>query len=226
MAVASILPATRIGNYEILGSLGSGGMGVVYKARDLKLQRTVALKFLSADADQARVLREARAASVLDHNNIVAVHSVEQTSDGEWFLVMACYEGQTLEEILRDGAMPAVRAAGIAAQIARGLAHAHQRGLIHHDIKPANVIVTTDGIAKIVDFGLAHRFDMNASTQSVNFSGTLAYISPEQIQGGALDARSDIWSLGITRCLPAVCRSADAPPANRFGPFCTRCRRR
>jgi eukaryotic-like serine/threonine-protein kinase len=198
MAVASILPATRIGNYEILSSLGSGGMGVVYKARDLKLQRTVALKFLSADAaDQERVLREARAASVLDHNNIVAIHSVEQAPGGAWFLVMAYYEGQTLQEMLRDGALPPARAASIAAQVARGLAHAHSRGLIHHDIKPANIVLTGDGTAKIVDFGLAHRFDMTASTQSVNFSGTLAYMPPEQIQGGALDARSDIWSLGV-----------------------------
>ena len=197
MAVASILPATRIGGYEILSSLGAGGMGVVYKARDLKLQRIVALKFLTDDADQARVLREARAASVLDHHNIVAVHSVEQAPDGAWFLVMAYYEGRTLDDILRGGAVSPLVAVDIAAQVARGLAHAHQHGLIHHDIKPANIIVTSEGIAKIVDFGLAHRFDMSATTQSVNFSGTLAYIAPEQIQGGALDARSDIWSLGV-----------------------------
>lgn len=198
MAVVPPIPANHIGNYEILATLGSGGMGVVYKALDLKLQRVVALKFLSTDrTDQERLLREARAASLLDHNNIVAVHSVEQTAEGAWFLVMAYYEGQTLEDSLRQGPLPATKAAAIVAQVARGLAHAHAHGLIHRDIKPANIILTAEGIAKILDFGLARHFDMGGSTQSATFSGTFIYMSPEQIQGGPLDARTDIWSLGI-----------------------------
>src|ERR1051326_8424866 len=132
MAVSATIQPTRIGDYEILATLGSGGMGVVYKALDLKLQRVVALKFLSIDpADQDRLLREARAASVLDHGNIVAVHSVEQTADGAWFFVMQYCDGRTLEETLADGPLPPAQAADIAAQIARGLAHAHAHGLIH-----------------------------------------------------------------------------------------------
>ena len=215
MALSPAIPATRIGNYEILSTLGSGGMGVVYKALDLKLQRVVALKFLSTDpADQERLLREARAASLLDHQNIVAIHSIEQTNDDAWFIVMAYYDGETLEKALAGGPLPPLQAAAIAAQVARGLAHAHERGLVHRDIKPANIILTAEGIAKIVDFGLARHFDMSGSTQSGTFSGTLIYMSPEQLQGHALDARTDIWSLGIvfyrmlTGRLPFAGRSA------------------
>jgi tetratricopeptide (TPR) repeat protein len=218
MAVSAIIQPTRIGDYEILATLGSGGMGVVYKALDLKLQRVVALKFLSIDpADQQRLLREARAASVLDHNNIVTVHSVEQAADGAWFLVMQYCEGRTLEDTLADGPLPPAQAADITAQVARGLAHAHAHGLIHRDIKPSNIILTAGGVAKIVDFGLAHHFDMTGSTQSATFGGTLTYMSPEQLTGRPLDARSDIWSLGIVfyRMLTGHLPFAGSSPAEQ-----------
>lgn len=195
------IPVDRIGDYRLLARLGAGGMGVVYKALDLKLRRTVALKFLAegaiAPADRERLLREARAASVLDHVNIATMHAVEEAEDGRLFLVMGYYEGETLAEKIGRAALPRAPAIDIACQIMRGLEHAHAHGIIHRDVKPSNVIVTRDGTVKIVDFGLARHFSLAGSTVSANLSGTFFYMSPEQAKGKPLDGRSDIWSVGV-----------------------------
>ena len=191
-------PLERVGGYQVLGQAGAGGMGVVYKAFDPALKRTVALKFLAGEiADRERLLREARAASLLDHPNIATVHAAGEADDGRLFIVMGYYEGETLAQKLRHGPLQPQKAVNVACQVARGLEHAHARGVIHRDIKPSNIIFTTDGVAKIVDFGLARHLAPSATTHSDGISGTLAYMSPEQAAGKSLDARSDIWSLGI-----------------------------
>ena len=191
------------GNYRIDQRIASGGMGVVYKALDTRLQRTVALKFLSPErttdkSERERLLREARAASALDHENIAAIHSIGETGDGQLFIDMGYYEGEDLATRMRRAPPLSTRESlDIVSQIARGLSHAHSHDVIHRDIKPSNVIITRDGVAKIVDFGLAQYSSPDASTQSFNFSGTLAYMAPERLRGNAIDARSDIWSLGV-----------------------------
>lgn len=199
---AQALPNIVVGNYRILERIASGGMGVVYKAFDLSLQRTVALKFLSPDhtpnaTERDRLLREARAASVLDHENIAAIHRVGETEDSRLFIDMGYYEGEDLATRMRRTPPKFAQALDIVAQVARGLAHAHAHGVIHRDIKPANVILTQEGVAKIVDFGLARFVSPDASTLSLNLTGTLLYMSPEQLTGKSLDARTDIWSLGV-----------------------------
>jgi eukaryotic-like serine/threonine-protein kinase len=188
-------------HYEILGKLGGGGMGVVYKAFDRKLHRTVALKFLpphlSADDEaQERFMHEAKAASALDHPNICTIHDIDKTSDGQLFMVMAYYGGETLKKKIARGAVPVPEALNYAIQMARGLAKAHEQGIIHRDIKPANVMVTDDGDVKIVDFGLAKVRDVEL-TRTGTTMGTAAYMSPEQAQGEAVDHRTDVWSLGV-----------------------------
>jgi tetratricopeptide (TPR) repeat protein len=199
--LAPTVHADRIGNYQVLERLGAGGVGVVYKALDLKLNRTVALKFLAEEGfdppDRERLLREARAASALDHANIGTVYGVEDADDGRLFIVMAFYDGETLAQKIRHGPLSRERSINIACQVARGLQHAHLHGVVHRDIKPSNVILTSDGVAKIVDFGLARHFTPLASTQSGGLSGTLLYMSPEQAMAKSVDARSDIWSLGV-----------------------------
>lgn len=192
----------QVGGYKILGTAGVGGMGIVYKALDLKLNRIVALKFLPNDLnvaskDKDRFLQEARTASALDHTNIGAIHGLEETADGQTFIVMAYYEGLTLAEKIRQGPMPPKEALEIISQVARGLADAHERSIIHRDIKPSNVIMTRQGVAKIVDFGLARVSSNAASTLTAGPVGTLAYMSPEQVRNEPLDRRTDIWSLGV-----------------------------
>lgn len=199
---AQVLPGDVIGHYQILGEVGAGGMGVVFKAYDTKLQRTVALKFLSRSlpanwSDRNRLLHEARAASALDHKNIASIHSVEETDDGQLFLVMAYYTGISLASRMRGPRFSPEGAVVILRQIAEGLAHAHVHNLVHRDIKPSNVILTPEGEAKIVDFGLARFVDAAASTQTLSMAGTLSYMSPEQLSGKAVDARTDLWSLGV-----------------------------
>ena len=198
------------GNYRILGEAGVGGMGKVFKAFDITLRRTVALKFLTpvqGVADRDRILREARAASTLDHKNIATIHAVEENDDGQLFIVMPYYNGETLAVRMQCGISPSDNL-NILVQIAQGLAHAHDHFIVHRDIKPSNVIITRDGVAKIVDFGLARSTGTDATTQTMNISGTLAYMSPEQVSGKAVDARTDIWSFGVlmyellTRRLP------------------------
>ncbi|HEV2215886.1 MAG TPA: protein kinase, partial [Terracidiphilus sp.] len=191
------------GNYRILAEAGSGGMGVVYRAIDLRLNRTVALKFLppelvASDKDKERFLREARTASSLDHPNIGVIHGIEEPTEGVTFIVMAYYEGLTLAQRIQQGPLGVHYAIRIVAQVATGLAEAHARGIVHRDIKPSNVILTSSGLAKIVDFGLARIVnEHSASKTSTGITGTFRYMSPEQSMGERVDRRSDIWSLGV-----------------------------
>jgi len=191
-----------ISHYKITDKLGAGGMGVVYKALDLKLERTVALKFLSTDVvviarDKANLLREARAASALDHPNIGVIHDIEESGDHQLFIVMGYYEGETLAQKLSRGPIPVRESLDLAIQIARGLSAAHARNIVHRDIKPSNIIITKNNVAKIVDFGLARVVASISSTQSISSTGTLPYMSPEQIRGEPIDQRADLWALGV-----------------------------
>jgi tetratricopeptide (TPR) repeat protein/class 3 adenylate cyclase len=190
-----------IGRYEILDRLGGGGMGVVYTARDLRLERVVALKFLPPHlgADEhakQRFLVEAQAAAALDHPNICTIHEIAETDDGHLYLAMPFYDGETLKRRVAGGALPPEHATDIAIQVARGLAAAHDRGIIHRDIKPANVVVTREGVVKIVDFGIAKLGDVTLTSPGVT-PGTVAYMSPEQARGDDVDGRTDLWSLGV-----------------------------
>ncbi|MGA2850567.1 MAG: tetratricopeptide repeat protein [Terracidiphilus sp.] len=199
------------GNYQVLSIAGSGGMGVVYRALDLRLERTVALKFLppelnAGNRDKERFLREARTASSLDHPNIGVIHGIEETAFGQTFIVMAYYEGASLAEHIRRGPLPVHEAIRIASQMANGLAEAHSRGIVHRDIKPSNVMITATGAVKIVDFGLARVVGEMTTSQNV-VSGTALYMSPEQVMGRSLDSRCDIWALGIVFAEMLLARS-------------------
>jgi predicted ATPase/class 3 adenylate cyclase/tRNA A-37 threonylcarbamoyl transferase component Bud32 len=191
----------QIGHYQVLELLGAGGMGVVYKARDERLERHVALKFLSPHLSlqpgaRERFLTEARAAAALDHPNVCTIHEIGETVNGHLFLAMPLYEGETLERRLARGRLPFREAVRVAVQIARGLARAHEYGIVHRDVKPSNVMLLTDGSAKILDFGIANR-DHPAVGARVAPAGTIAYMSPEQVRGAPVDHRADIWSLGV-----------------------------
>ncbi len=191
-----------VGPYRILEQLGQGGMGVVYTARDERLGRTVALKFLppqlSADPRASeRFRQEARAASALDHANICTIYDIGQTDDGRVYIVMAHYDGQTLKYRLEDGPIAVDETIDIVRQIARGLSRAHEAGMVHRDIKPANIMVTARGEVKILDFGLAKLASSADLTREGSTIGTAAYMSPEQSRGETVDARSDLWSLGV-----------------------------
>jgi serine/threonine protein kinase/tetratricopeptide (TPR) repeat protein len=190
-----------ISHYQVMERLGAGGMGVVYKALDLNLERTVALKFLPEGAtvsaeDKARLLREARAASALDHPNVGIIYGVEE-SDGQLFISMAYYQGETLSRRLARGVVPVRESLELAIQIASGLAAAHARNIVHRDVKPSNIILTQENLAKIVDFGLARLVATASATLTSSNSGTLPYMSPEQILGETVDQRSDVWALGV-----------------------------
>jgi len=190
-----------ISHYKILEKLGEGGMGVVYKAHDTKLNRDVALKFLPSeltrDAEaRTRFILEAQTASSLDHPNICTMYEIGTTEDNRSFIAMAFYEGETLKEKIAHGSLPVKQATEIAIQIAQGLQKAHQRGIVHRDIKPANIFLTVDGIVKILDFGLAKLKGSAKLTRSGSTVGTAAYMSPEQARGEEIDHRSDIFSFG------------------------------
>jgi serine/threonine-protein kinase len=191
-----------IAHYRITEKLGAGGMGVVHKAFDLKLERTVALKFLSPDRvissrDREILLREARAASALDHANIGVIHGIEESEDRHLFIVMAYYEGETLAQKLSRGPLSVQDSLDFAIQIASGLSAAHARNIVHRDVKPSNIIITKGNVAKIVDFGLARVVASASATQTISSTGTLPYMAPEQILGETIDHRTDIWSLGV-----------------------------
>ena len=193
---------STISRYRVLERLGGGGAGVVYKAEDLKLERLVALKFLSTyrsanEADKRRFLREARASSALDHPNICTVYEIDETEDGRLFIAMAFCEGETLKRKVERGRSAVAEAVRIAAQIASGLAAAHAKGIVHRDVKPANVIVAPDGRLKIVDFGIAKLADQSRLTRDGTAVGTAGYMAPEQIRGEAIDPRTDVWALGV-----------------------------
>ncbi len=190
-----------ISHYKILSKLGEGGMGVVYMAEDLTLGRTVALKFLPPDSvareeDRARLVNEARAAAVLLHPNICPIHEISE-ADGRIFIAMACIEGRSLKDRIAEGPLPLEEALSIARQIGDGLAAAHAKGIIHRDIKPANIMLTAEGRPMLMDFGLAKVSGATKLTRTGTTMGTVAYMSPEQVQGKEADHRSDIWALGV-----------------------------
>jgi serine/threonine-protein kinase len=189
-----------VGPFRVLERLGSGSMGVVYRASDTRLDRHVALKFLplhlSADAKaRARLKSEARAISALDHPNLAVVHEIGEHR-GQLFIVMAFYQGETLKERLAHGALPVGKALDFVAQIAEGLQQAHEAGIVHRDVKPANVLVTDRDQVKLVDFGIA-KVPGETLTQTGMTPGTVAYMSPEQARGEVVDRRTDLWSLGV-----------------------------
>ena len=191
-----------ISHYKILEKIGEGGMGVVYKALDLKLQRPVALKFLPSnllgdEEAKARFLREARAAAALQHPNICTIHEIDE-ADGYTFIVMAYLEGEELRKQIEKGPLSLDRLLDIAIQVARGLQEAHSKGVVHRDIKPANIMNCTTGQAVLMDFGLAQIASAASKlTREGTTVGTSAYMSPEQTTGEKTDHRTDIWALGV-----------------------------
>jgi serine/threonine protein kinase/Tfp pilus assembly protein PilF len=193
--------STVAGKYRIIEKLGEGGMGVVYKAEDTRLKRTVALKFmppeLMRDSDaKERFVREAQAAAALSHPNICTVYEIDE-EEGKSFIVMEYIEGQSIREKVKISPLEISEALDIAIQAAQGLQEAHKRGIIHRDIKSANIMVTESGQAKVMDFGLAKVTGASLLTREASTMGTVAYMSPEQAQGQSVDKRTDIWSLGV-----------------------------
>ncbi|MEK6755805.1 MAG: serine/threonine-protein kinase, partial [Bacteroidota bacterium] len=188
-----------ISHYNILEKLGEGGMGVVYKAQDTKLNRSVALKFLPAhlsasEQDKARFLQEAQAAAALNHPNICTIYGIEE-HDGHTFIAMELVEGQSLRE--KKQSFSVKQAVDIGIQIADGLSAAHEKGIVHRDIKPENIMIRKDGIVQIMDFGLAKLRGASRLTKEGSTVGTVGYMSPEQVQGQETDHRTDIFSLGV-----------------------------
>ena len=211
MTSSRLVTGARVGPYEALALIGRGGMGEVYRARDVRLSRDVALKVLHAEiaSDSERVRRfeqEAKAASALNHPNILAVYDTGE-NEGSPYIVTELLEGQTLRERLVLGGLGARKAVEYAAQVARGLAAAHERGIVHRDLKPENLFVTRDGLVKILDFGVAKlgrpgeealgmRAETVSDTSPGTVLGTMGYMSPEQARGLVADHRSDVFSLG------------------------------
>src|ERR1700691_3230639 len=208
----ALLPGTHLGPYEIVTLLGAGGMGEVYRARDARLGRVVAIKILpaafSADGDRLlRFEREARSASALNHPNIVTIYDLGQDGSTH-YIAMELIEGKTLRELLAAGSLPIRRSIEIAAQVAEGLAKAHEAGIAHRDLKPDNLMITDDGFIKILDFGLAKLVSPSGEqsgaqtmsgwqTEPGGITGTVQYMSPEQASGSRLDFRSDQFSFGL-----------------------------
>ncbi len=199
----ALTPGTRLGSYEIVGSIGVGGMGEVYRAKDTRLPRDAAIK-VSAEKFNERFAGEAHAIASLNHPNITTLYDV-----GTDYLVMELVEGPTLAERIRQGPLPLDEAMGIARQIADALDYAHERGIVHRDLKPGNIKIRPDGVVKVLDFGLAKigvgqeasRSDESPTitaprTEAGTIVGTVAYMSPEQVKGQAVDKRADIWAFG------------------------------
>ncbi len=189
------------GKYRIIEPIGKGGMGVVYKAEDITLERTVALKFLPAELTEdpearERFVREAKAAAALSHPHICTIHEIGE-EENQYFIAMECIEGQSLKQKILKGPLDQAEALDIAIQVAEGLQEAHRKEIIHRDIKPGNIMVTDKGTAKVMDFGLAKVFGASLITKEAKTMGTVAYMSPEQAQGQSADHRTDIWSLGV-----------------------------
>ncbi len=215
-AASPLVGATLSGKYKILEEVGRGGMGVVYKAEDTQLKRTVALKFLSPDSPlipsrEKRFTQEAQAASALNHPNICTIYDIDET-EGRRFIAMELLEGQTLKHLMTDKPLPADRILELAIQIAEGLEAAHAKGIIHRDVKPANIFVTGEGRVKILDFGVAKLIENAAGGRSEagptmtvgepltgpgTAVGTIAYMSPEQARSEDLDIRTDLFSFGL-----------------------------
>ena len=207
----SLAAGTRLGPYEVIAPVGEGGMGEVYRARDSRLGRDVAIKVLPAAVSDApdrlrRFEQEARAASALNHPNVLVVHDIGQ-HEGAPYVVSELLDGATLREQLTGAPLPASKVAGYGVEIARGLAAAHDRGIVHRDIKPENLFITRDGRVKILDFGVAKVLqpdtELPADTRTYEGTGagivigTIGYMSPEQVRGEPVDARSDIFALGV-----------------------------
>src|SRR5271165_7179773 len=205
----SLTPGTKLGPYEILGLVGAGGMGEVYRAKDTRLGREVALKILpesfAREADRLRRFeQEARAVAALNHPNILAVFDIGQ-QDGSPFLVSELLEGETLRGALENGALPQRKTIEYGVQIAHGLAAAHEKGIVHRDLKPENIFVTRDGRIKILDFGLAKLAQQMGSDELTLTGpntavgvvmGTASYMAPEQVRGATADPRTDIFAFG------------------------------
>jgi len=192
----------KLDHYQILEKIGQGGVGVVYRAFDTLLDRQVAIKILSGDyahdpAARKRMLREAKAASSIEHGNVVTVHGVGETREGEVYIVMALHEGVPLDEYIATGAASIEEAVRIVSEIALGLEALHRRGIIHRDIKPGNIILSDDGHARLIDFGLAKLLGASKITKTGTTVGTLEYMAPEQAAGYATDARVDVYALGV-----------------------------
>ncbi len=205
-----LAPGTKLGPYEIVAPLGAGAMGEVYRARDTRLDRSVAIKVLpsafSADSERMRRFeQEARALSALNHPNLLAIYDIG-SQDGIQYLVSELLEGESLRERLGEGALPWRKVVEYSVQMAKGLAAAHEKGIVHRDLKPENIFVSRDGRVKILDFGLAKLAAdagenaatlTGAGTQPGVVMGTIGYMSPEQVRGKPADARSDIFSFGV-----------------------------
>ncbi len=197
-----------ISHYRILERIGAGGMGAVFKAQDLRLDRTVALKFLAPGLTEdperkRRFLLEAKAAAQLDHPHICPVYEVDETDDGELFIAMAYYPGESLAARIARGVLGVDEAVLLALQVSEALAEAHRHGIVHRDVKPANILLAGDAGAKLVDFGVALWAGSDRITPGGKVAGTLRYMSPEQVRGDEVDARTDLWSLGavVYECL-------------------------
>ena len=191
-----------LSKYRIVEKIGQGGMGVVYKAEDLRLGRDVALKLLAPELtrdapSRARFLQEAQAISRIEHPNICVVHEIDETEDGRMFMAMTFYAGETLRDKIARGPLQLGEALDIAIQIAQGLARAHEQQVVHRDIKPANILVPDRGLVKILDFGIAKLLGGAQLTQEGRTLGTTSYMSPEQVLGDPVDHRTDLWSLGV-----------------------------
>ena len=191
-----------ISHYRILDKLGEGGMGTVFRGQDLLLDRLVALKIPSdrriRDREsRQRFVREAKTASALDHPNICTIFEVGETDDGTPFLAMAYYRGETLKQRIASGPLPVADVLDVCLQVASGLEVAHAQGIVHRDVKPSNIIVTSERVAKILDFGLAKPLRDTDLTRPGTVVGTIPYLSPEQVHGEGVDLRTDLWSLGV-----------------------------
>jgi serine/threonine-protein kinase len=188
-------------HYKILEKLGEGGMGVVYKAEDTKLDRTVAIKFLprhvaANEEEKKRFVIEAKAAAALNHPNIATIHAIEE-SENETFIVMECIDGQELKKLINNNPLPADKLTDFAVQLAKGLCAAHNAGIVHRDIKSTNIMITADDQIKIMDFGLAKVHGVAGVTKEGTTLGTITYMSPEQARGEEIDQRTDIWAFGV-----------------------------
>ena len=211
--MSTLQPGQSVLHYRVVELLGRGGMGEVYRAHDTRLDRPVAIKVLpelAATDEKARrrLLWEARRTSAIEHPNIVRIYSLEE-ADGAFLIVMECVEGQDLRELIASGPLPLDRVLRIGCQVADALAAAHSAGLVHRDIKPSNILVTRDGHAKVVDFGVAAAFEagrddtalvtrvtVSGRQRTDGIAGTISYMSPEQVLAKPLDGRSDLFSLG------------------------------
>jgi eukaryotic-like serine/threonine-protein kinase len=215
---------SKIGKYEITGELGSGAMGVVYRAEDPRLGRPVALKTTNAEVASnpnllKRFYREAQAAAKLTHPNIVTIYEIDE-ANGVPFIAMEFLEGDNLQKVIADRlALPILRKLQIIIDTCKGLDYAHQHGVVHRDIKPGNIVVLKNGQVKIVDFGIA-RVGVSSMTRTGVVLGTVMYMSPEQVQGQTVDPRSDVFSLGVV--LYELLRTRHRSPVRTFPPFCSK----